>query len=170
MSSIKKPKGSSHPLATKEPTLDTRYRNSLGKDLHYLSRELERALMLETAASGYLGLKLNWDSVFINLDYQQGSRVVDLAAINGLTKQAMSQVVADIEAHGYVTKQDDPSDGRAKKVVLTPKGKKLVRDSIEAQNRVVARYELLVGEKKISELKRVLADVVQVLQQHEEQK
>jgi DNA-binding MarR family transcriptional regulator len=167
VSNIKKPTAPNRKPALQEQPLDARYRNSLGKDLHYLSRELERALMLETAASGYQGLKMNWDSVFINLDYQNGSRVVDLAAINGLTKQAMSQVVADIEAHGYVTKQDDPTDGRAKKVVLTPKGKKMVRDSIEAQNRVVARYEALVGEKKISELKRVLADVVQALQQHE---
>lgn len=154
-------------MSHKQQTLDTRYRNTLGKDLHYLSRELERALMQESAASGYQGLKLNWDSVFINLDYQNGSRVVDLAQINGLTKQAMSQVVADIEAHGYVTKKDDPTDGRAKKIILTDKGKKLVRDSIEAQNRVLARYEAIVGEEKLNQLKELMHDVVQALQHHE---
>lgn len=147
--------------------LDTRYRNTLGKDLHYLSRELERALMQESTASGYQGLKLNWDSVFINLDYQNGSRVVDLAQINGLTKQAMSQVVADIEAHGYVAKQDDPTDGRAKKIVLTDSGKKLVRDSIEAQNRVLARYETIVGTEKLNQLKVLMHEIVQALQQEE---
>lgn len=156
-------------MPNSKQSLDTRYRNTLGKDLHYLSRELERALMQESAASGYQGLKLNWDSVFINLDYQHGSRVVDLAHINGLTKQAMSQVVADIEAHGYVTKQDDPSDGRAKKIILTDKGKKLVRDSIEAQNRVLARYEAIVGETKLDQLKQLMHEVVQALQQHDGQ-
>lgn len=154
-------------MSNSKQSLDTRYRNTLGKDLHYLSRELERALMQESAARGYQGLKLNWDSVFLNLDFQHGSRVVDLAHINGLTKQAMSQVVADIEAHGYVTKQDDPTDGRAKKIILTDKGKKLVRDSIESQNRVLARYEAVVGEEKLSQLKELLHDIVHRLQQQD---
>ncbi|MBK8288364.1 MAG: MarR family transcriptional regulator [Cellvibrionales bacterium] len=53
-------------------------------------------------ARGHDGLKLNWDTVFLNLDFREGSRVVDLAQINGLTKQAMSQIVAEIEQQGYM--------------------------------------------------------------------
>lgn len=145
-------------------SLDSRYRNTFGRDVHFLTRDLERALMRENAALGYQGLKLHWDSVFLNLDFRDGSRLVDLAQINGLTKQAMSQVVADIESHGYLTKLDDPSDGRARKIVLTDKGRKMVRDSIEAQSRVLQRYETVLGKDRLGQLRELLAELVHGLE------
>ena len=88
------------------------FKNNLGRDLSFLSRDLSRGLMAKSAAKGHKGLKLNWDTVFLNLDFREGSRIVDLAQANGLTKQAMSQIVAEIEKQGYITKQEDPEDGR----------------------------------------------------------
>ena len=77
------------------------FKNNLGRDLSFLSRDLSRGLMAKSAAKGHKGLKLNWDTVFLNLDFRDGSRIVDLAQANGLTKQAMSQIVAEIEKQGY---------------------------------------------------------------------
>ena len=73
---------------------EKQFKHNLGRDLSYVSRELSRSLMEKSVARGHEGLKLNWDTVFLNLNFRDGSRVVDLAQINGLTKQAMSQIVA----------------------------------------------------------------------------
>ena len=145
--------------------LDSRYRSTFGRDVHYLTRDLERALMRENIESGYEGLKLHWDSVFLNLDFRDGTRLVELALANGLTKQAMSQVVADIEAHGYLMKQDDSNDGRAKKILLTDKGRKMVKDSIGAQTRVMQRYETILGAARFAQLRLLLGELVNRLEE-----
>ncbi len=145
-----------------ELALDSRYKYNLGRDVNYLSRELARRLMEKSVARGHKGLKLNWDTVFLNLNFREGSRLVDLAQVNGLTKQAMSQIVADIEQHGYICKQEDPTDGRARKLKLTPKGKKLVQDSLEAYEELERECESLIGREKLETLKSIVAELVRL--------
>ncbi len=52
----------------------------------------------------------------------QGSRLVDLAAAAGMSKQAMASLVAQCEAWGLVEKQADAQDARAKRIAFTPLG------------------------------------------------
>jgi DNA-binding MarR family transcriptional regulator len=118
--------------------------------------------MEKSVARGHKGLKLNWDTVFLNLDFREGSRIVDLAQINGLTKQAMSQIVAEIEQQGYVMKKDDPSDGRARKIKLTAKGKKLVQDSMESYGELEAEYEALIGREKLDLFQEIAAELARM--------
>lgn len=145
---------------TEDKQLDSRYKRNLGRDFNYLSREFARRLMEKSVARGHKGLKLNWDTVFLHLNFRDGSRLVDLAQVNGLTKQAMSQIVADIEKQGYISKQDDPSDGRARKLKLTAKGKKMVQDSLEAYDELEQECEALVGREKLDTLKEILSELV----------
>ena len=51
-----------------------------------------------------------------------GSRLTDLAASAGMSKQAMGDLVTQCEAWGLVTRQLDAHDKRAKKVMFTPDG------------------------------------------------
>lgn len=145
-----------------EKSGEMQFKHNLGRDLAFLSRDLSRSLMDKSVARGHKGLKLNWDTVFLNLDFREGSRVVDLAQINGLTKQAMSQIVAEIEQQGYIAKREDPSDGRARKIVLTSKGKKLIQDSMEAYGELEAEYEALIGREKLDALQEIAAELVRL--------
>ena len=52
----------------------------------------------------------------------QGSRLTDLAQAAGMTKQAMGKLVDQCEAWGLVTREDDPLDARARRVVFTETG------------------------------------------------
>ena len=52
----------------------------------------------------------------------QGSRLTELAQAAGMSKQAMGNLVNQCEAWGLVTRQEDPLDARAKRVVFTPVG------------------------------------------------
>jgi DNA-binding MarR family transcriptional regulator len=60
--------------------------------------------------------------VFGFIDLDNGSRLTDLAAGAGLTKQAVGEVVAELDRLGYVTRVPDPQDGRAKIIKLTDRG------------------------------------------------
>ncbi len=51
-----------------------------------------------------------------------GSRLTDLAASAGISKQAMGDLVTQCEAWGLVTREADAYDKRAKKVVFTASG------------------------------------------------
>lgn len=52
----------------------------------------------------------------------QGSRVTDLARGAGMTSQAMGEVVDELIELGYVVREADANDRRAKLVRLTPLG------------------------------------------------
>jgi DNA-binding MarR family transcriptional regulator len=54
--------------------------------------------------------------------HEGGSRLTDLADSSGFTKQAVGEVVADLEGLGYVERAPDPADGRAKVIKLTDLG------------------------------------------------
>jgi DNA-binding MarR family transcriptional regulator len=151
-----------------EKSGEKQFKHNLGRDLAFLSRDLSRSLMQKSVSRGHKGLKLNWDTVFLNLDFNNGSRVVDLAQVNGLTKQAMSQIVADIEQQGYITKKEDPDDGRARKLKLTTKGKKLIQDSMEAYSELEAEYEALIGREKLDTLQEIAAELVRLKLQKQE--
>jgi DNA-binding MarR family transcriptional regulator len=51
-----------------------------------------------------------------------GSRLTELAARAGMTKQAMGALVTQCEAWGMVRRDSDPADARARRVSFTPTG------------------------------------------------
>jgi DNA-binding MarR family transcriptional regulator len=57
----------------------------------------------------------------------EGSRLSDLARGANITPQAMGELVDELEAMEYVVRQPDPSDRRAKLVVLTDKGRACIQ-------------------------------------------
>ena len=66
-----------------------------------------------------------------------GSRLTDLAASAGMTKQAMGDLVNQCEAWGLITREPDAYDRRARRVVFTASGLLW----LEAFERAVARAE-----------------------------
>jgi DNA-binding MarR family transcriptional regulator len=52
----------------------------------------------------------------------QGTRLTDLAARAGMTKQAMATLVTQCEAWGMVERENDASDARAKRICFTDAG------------------------------------------------
>ena len=52
----------------------------------------------------------------------RGSRLTELAASAGMTKQAMGDLVTQCEAWGLVRREVDPLDARARRIVFTADG------------------------------------------------
>src|ERR671920_1968000 len=72
--------------------------------------------------AGHPEIREGHGCVFGFIDIANGSRLTDLAADAGLTKQAVGEAVTELERLGYVTRVRDPQDGRAKIIKLTDRG------------------------------------------------
>ena len=88
-----------------------------------------------------------------------GERLSRMAATSGLTKQALAQALAPLQAGGYVEVAPDPSDGRARLVRLTDRGR-LVNDTVRRHLAAVEReWAGRVGEERYAVARAVLADL-----------
>src|SRR5437764_9354173 len=83
------------------------------------SEELSRRV----ADVGYADIRPGHGCVFGNIDPQDGSRLTELADRALMTKQSVGEVASDLEQRGYVERVPDPSDGRAKIIRLTERGR-----------------------------------------------
>lgn len=97
---------------------------------------LEATFNARLRAAGYADLSLAHSrNVLRHLDGAECRRASQLVERSGVSKQALSLQIAQLERAGYVETSADPHDRRARQVLLTPRG-------VEAQ-RVVRR---LLGE------------------------
>ena len=74
-----------------------------------------------------------------------GSRLTDLAQRAGMSKQAMGALVAQCEAWGMVTREQDPRDGRARQVRFTAVGLAWVRAFDDATAQAEEELRQAVG-------------------------
>src|SRR5215208_3633342 len=109
------------------------------------------------AAEGYADIREGYGCVFGFIDIDAGSRLTDLAERSGLTKQAVSEVIPELEALGYLTREPDPRDRRAKIIKLTPKG----RDACLTGRRLFAEIEAEWAEQFGAELLSALREAAE---------
>jgi DNA-binding MarR family transcriptional regulator len=110
--------------------LDQRQMCSLPLALAGLATYCERELMELDKARGYTELKLSFAQVLTYIS-PHGSLINDLARINDISKQAIAQVVQELEALGFIERRRHPGDRRSSLIFLTPTGMRLIRVSIE---------------------------------------
>jgi DNA-binding MarR family transcriptional regulator len=106
----------------------------MASDLHQTSHDpLIRLLNLalddftaelskRVATTAYDDIRMSHGCVFGNID-PDGTRLTDLADRAHMTKQSVGEVTSDLEQRGYVERVPDPSDGRAKIIRLTERGR-----------------------------------------------
>jgi DNA-binding MarR family transcriptional regulator len=76
-----------------------------------------------------------------------GSRLTELAALAGMSKQAMGPLVSQCEAWGLVRRQPDPRDGRAKRVHFTPDGLAWLKAFEQAVTQAEAELRQAIGDE-----------------------
>jgi DNA-binding MarR family transcriptional regulator len=133
------------------PALDDANTATLISLAHLLvSRRVGEAV----AAAGH-PVRPSHGAVFSQLG-PDGARLTDLARVAQMSPQAMGELVDELEGLGYVERRPDPSDRRAKLIVLTPAGRRCG----EAGGRAIAELERHItdtlGERGHRDLRRML--------------
>lgn len=87
---------------------------------------------------------------------QAGSRLTELARGANMTPQAMGELVDELEELGYVARRPDPSDRRAKLIVLTKKGRACVTAGVATVEALEADITDILGERGHRQLRQLL--------------
>jgi DNA-binding MarR family transcriptional regulator len=113
-------------------------------------------------AEGYDDISAAQNQLMVMID-EDGSRITDLAQRANVTKQSMAEAVSGLEARGFVERRPDPTDGRAKLVVLTAEGWGAIRFGLQVALGVHAHWEDVLGEAKMARLMKLLRELVDKL-------
>ena len=88
-----------------------------------------------------------------------GTKQSDIVARMGLSKQAVQQLIKELEADGILRRDPDPEDGRGKIVRFTDAGLQAKRDSTKAKTRVADQLFEQLGPGKFDMLNSLLKEI-----------
>ena len=123
---------------------------------------MSEALIERLSERGHPEVRSAHGNVLQYLD-DGGTRVSVLAQRAQMTKQSMAQLVAHLEQHDYVERVTDPSDGRAKLVRATDRGRDVFAVTREYVAEVEARLEARLGTAKLQRLRALLQELDEAL-------
>lgn len=133
--------------------------DNIGRLLLMVFSGFEARVFDELQRQGNAGVRQVHFNVLRHVDYETGTRLVDLARRAGVTKGAMGQLAAECERRGFVAIRPDATDRRAKSVTFTARGRALM-DRLHAILRKTEREIAdIVGERRFGELRASLAEL-----------
>jgi DNA-binding MarR family transcriptional regulator len=89
------------------------------------SQRFNELLLERFAGRGFPDVRASYGSVLVPLFERDGLRLGELAAVSRLSKQAMTGLVKLCERDGLVVRERDVDDGRAFRVLLSARGRRL---------------------------------------------
>lgn len=132
---------------------------SVGAQLRMAWRELIEEVFDGLAAAGYEDLRPVHQPILRDL-LTAGQRPTELATRLGLSKQAVNDMLRELEDKGYIGLEADPEDGRAKRTVVTERGRHLANTATELSRTVGCRWEAQVGQERYAIFEEVLSEIV----------
>lgn len=131
-----------------------------------LFRLLLRASRAETTATlrrvherGYADVTLSDTNLLANLD-TAGTTITALARRAGISRQAASQQVRQLEQAGYVERRPSESDARAVVIIQTARGRALLDDALDVVEALESEYAHLLTPDRLATLKECLGDLL----------
>jgi DNA-binding MarR family transcriptional regulator len=128
----------------------SRYRHNVARHILGVARHCQAGIMHTLQSQrGHGQLRLGFEP-YISVLARGDRRLSELADTLGISRQAANQVIDQIESAGYVERAPDPADGRAKRVRLTRRGRRLVVDGSEAAAAIEVSYCDILGTSAVS--------------------
>lgn len=119
---------------------------------------IQRRLVRDLNNAGFGEIILPHIAVF-QYPGPDGVRPGVLAERAGVSKQAMNQLLRSLENSGYLVRGDDSSEGRARQVRLTKRGKAAYAKIIGILSTIEKEWSAGLGPKAFAQLKELLGRV-----------
>jgi DNA-binding MarR family transcriptional regulator len=129
--------------------------------LDYAHRKLDAGMLARLRAAGFPEITPAHSQVFGTIA-TEGSRVGEMAARAGIAQQSMSELVDNLEQHGYLARRPDPRDRRAKIVILTERGWAAVRAAVAALDEIERDWSTRIGVRDAAALRSALEKIAQL--------
>ncbi len=88
-----------------------------------------------------------------------GARPSELAASLGISKQSLNYLLRDLEHLGYLERRRDPDDLRAKRIVVTRRGRSAIRVIRAAVAELEGEWAEQLGDRRFAELRTLLVEL-----------
>ena len=116
----------------------------------------DEALQAGLRRHGWTDITRSQSLILSNLAF--GVRRASVLARNlGVTRQAISQMLGEMERKGLISIGADPSDGRAQIVSFSHESRKLREDAMHVLNEIERELTAKLGQRKFKALSSVLA-------------
>ena len=119
---------------------------------------LGRKILDGVQAAGH-PIRMAHSMVFVHIDVD-GIRLTELAARASMTPQAMGELVDDLQQLGYVERIPDPTDRRAKLIVLTDRGFDNLQAAFDTIAGIEAELEDVLGRRRLVALRASLRAII----------
>ena len=86
----------------------------------------------------------------------ENQRPSDLATRTRMSKQALNYLLGQLEQLGYLTRREDDSDQRSKRIHLTARGHDAITAIREIVGEVEAEWEQQLGSRQFAQLRDLL--------------
>ncbi|MGY1708286.1 MarR family winged helix-turn-helix transcriptional regulator [Geodermatophilus sp. SYSU D00758] len=136
-------------------------RQNLGLLCFYPHRAMEVRLLAALAEEGYGDITLAQGRIAARIG-PGGTRLTDLAAQALVTKQTTGHLVDQLERAGYVRRLPDPTDARARLVVIAERGEAVVAVARRVEAEVEAEWTAHLGEEDAARLREILTRLREV--------
>jgi DNA-binding MarR family transcriptional regulator len=120
---------------------------------------LSAAIYRAVAQAAGAGLRPAHGNALEMLAIEDGLRLTDIAAQAGMTTQSMGELVDDLVSKGYLRRQEDPADRRAKRIYLTDKGRQAAAAGEAAIRQAEEQIQAALGPRQYQQLRRNLAAI-----------
>lgn len=130
----------------------------IGALLRGPSHAIHRRLVRELNMAGFTEIALPHIAVF-QYPSPDGMRPSVLAERAGISKQAMNQLLRGLEGSGYVVRGDDKSEGRARQVRLTKRGRATYAKIVKVLTAIEREWKAELGSRAFAQLKELLGRV-----------
>jgi DNA-binding MarR family transcriptional regulator len=104
------------------------------------------------------------DGVIFQFLIQGPKKIGELAELLGVSQQAVSKSVADLERRGYVVRERDPEDARARRVVLTARGEAAIAAGRKHRAELDAELAQRFGSRRVNAARSVLTEILEELE------
>ena len=85
-----------------------------------------------------------------------GSRLTDLADQAQMSKQSAGVMVDQLERLGYVRRVSDPTDGRARLIVIEERGRRAADVAMATSAEILAEWKTFLGTRNFTLLQQIL--------------